>query len=376
MKRRYLRVLAVLGSLTLAAAGCSSPQNQSTGTPNSEAQSTEAQNTKTQEEQKESEESKETEAVSEAAEGEVNLEGFEEGWNFTDVGPKKIGVVPWSMAQEFNSTCAETAKQLCNQLGWEATIYDSDGDWTKMQQNLEDLIIQGVDGIIFTAIDTVAASSMVDKVHEAGIVIVDYDCCASEGNADMDVVYDDYLGGELAAQEAMKALADRENPTIVLFEAEPSIMTSGLRNNGFIEYIEKNHPEVNLIQNRTTDRTNDGCYQWALDMYAAYPEVDAFFCNWGDCATSVWYALQSAGAKDVYVIGYDATSSHLEIMQGEGEDCTFYASVAMFPEVYARTCVQKLDEIWAGTYERKGPEDQVVILPEVLRASEAKDWKH
>ncbi len=306
----------------------------------------------------------------------VNLEGFDEGWSYTDVGKKKIGIVPWSMAQEFNSTCAETSKQLCEQLGWEATVYDSDGDWTKMQQNIEDLIIQGVDGIIFTAIDTVAASSLVDRVHEAGILIVDYDCCASEGNADMDVVYDDYLGGQMAAEEAMKALEGNENPTIVMFEAEPSIMTSGLRNNGFIDYIKEKHPEVNLVQNRTTDRTNDGCYQWALDMYAAYPDVDLFFCNWGDCATSVWYALQSAGATDVYVIGYDATSSHLEIMRNEGPDCTFYASIAMFPEVYARTCVQKLNEIWAGTYKRKDATDQVVIMPEVLRASEADEWKH
>ena len=306
----------------------------------------------------------------------VNLEGFEEGWNFTDVGKKKIGIVPWSMAQEFNSTCAETCKKLCEQLGWEATIYDSDGDWTKMQQNIEDLIIQDVDGIIFTAIDTVAASSLVDKVHEAGIKIVDYDCCASEGNADMDVVYDDFLGGQIAAEQAMKALGGKEDATIVIFEAEPSIATSGLRNDGFIAYLKENYPKVNLVQNRTTDRTNDGCYQWALDMYAAYPEVDCFFCNWGDCATSVWYALQSAEATDIYVIGYDATSSHLEIMQGEGPDCTFYASVAMFPEVYAQNCVQKLNEIWAGTYQRSGADDKVVIKPEVLIASEASEWKH
>lgn len=318
----------------------------------------------------------ETESEQQLSQEAVNLEGFDEDWTYTDVGKKKIGIVPWSMAQEFNSTCAETSKRLCEQLGWEATVYDPDGDWTKMQQNIEDLIIQGVDGIIFTAIDTVAASSLVDRVHEAGILIVDYDCCASEGNADMDVVYNDYLGGQMAAEEAMKALEGVEKPTIVMFEAEPSIMTSGLRNNGFIDYIKENHPEVELVQNRTTDRTNDGCYQWALDMYAAYPDVDLFFCNWGDCATSVWYALQSASATDVYVIGYDATSSHLEIMRNEGPDCTFYASIAMFPEVYARTCVQKLNEIWAETYQRKDAADQVVIMPEVLRASEAADWKH
>ena len=122
----------------------------------------------------------ETESEQQLSQEAVNLEGFDEDWTYTDVGKKKIGIVPWSMAQEFNSTCAETSKRLCEQLGWEATVYDPDGDWTKMQQNIEDLIIQGVDGIIFTAIDTVAASSLVDRVHEAGILIVDHDCCASE----------------------------------------------------------------------------------------------------------------------------------------------------------------------------------------------------
>lgn len=182
MRRRVALCLAAVMAFSLTA--CTTQGSQSTGTAQADTEpGVSEQETTVQE-------------MTDQTSGEtVNLEGFDEGWNYTDVGKKKIGIVPWSMAQEFNSTCAETSKQLCEQLGWEATVYDSDGDWTKMQQNIEDLIIQGVDGIIFTAIDTVAASSLVDRVHEAGILIVDYDCCASEGNADMDVVYDDYLGG-------------------------------------------------------------------------------------------------------------------------------------------------------------------------------------
>ena len=318
-------------------------------------------------------------AMSITAIAEVNLEGFEEGWTFTDVGPKKIGVVPWSMAHEFNSICAETCKALCEQLGWEATIYDPDADWTKMQQILEDLIIQGVDGIIYTAIDTVAASAVVDQVHEAGIKIVNYDCCASEGNADMDVVYDDYQGGVFGGEacvEALKGKGKEDDVTIVVFDEEPSIMTSGPRVDGFCDAILAAYPNANIIKNRTADRTNDGCYQWALDMYTTYQDVDAFFCWWGDCATSAWYALQSAEATDVVMIGYDATQSHLDIMLEDGPDSNFYASVGMFPDVYAVACVEKLDEIFAGTYTRQGPEDQVKMTPEVLYAAKATEWIH
>lgn len=306
----------------------------------------------------------------------VDLTGFGEGWEFTDVGEKVVGIVPWSMAQEFNSICAETCKQLCTQLGWDATIYDPDADWTQMQSIIEDLIVQGVDGIIFTAIDADAASSIVDKCHDAGIIIVDYDCCAAAGNADMDVVYDDQMGGEMAAELMMEALDGKEDATIVVYEAEPSIASSGLRNNGFLDWMEENYPDVTIVQNRTTDRSSDGFYQWALDMYTAYPEADGFFCNQGDLATSTYYALDSAGADDVYLVGYDATSSHLQIMLDEGPECNFYASIGMFPKEYARTCVEKLDEIWAGTYERQGPDDKVMMVPEALVAPDAENWDH
>ena len=307
---------------------------------------------------------------------EVDLTGFSEGWEYTDVGKKVIGIVPWTMAQEFNSICAETAKARCEALGWEATIYDPDADWTQMQSILEDLIVQGVDGIIFTAIDAAAASTMVDRCHEAGIVIVDYDCCADAGNADMDVVYNDAMGGQIGAELMMEALGGKKDATIIVYEAEPAIASSGLRNNGFLDWMAENYPDVTIIQNRTTNRTNDGFYQWGLDMYTAYPEVDGIWLNQGDLATSVWYALDSVGADHVKIVGYDATSSHLQIMLDKGPDCNFYASIGMFPDVYATVCVEKLNEIFAGTYKRTGPEDKVMMDPIPLIASEAMNWKH
>ena len=192
----------------------------------------------------------------------------------------------------------------------------------------------------------------------------------------MDVVYDDHLGGEMAAELLMEALEGKEDATIIVYEAEPSIQTSGLRNEGFLDYMEENYPDVTIVQNRTTDRTSDGFYQWATDMYTAYPEVDGFFLNQGDLATSTWYALDAVGADDVYIVGYDATSSHHQIMLDDGSESNFYASIGMIPEEYARVCVEKLNEIWAGTYERKGPDDKIVMTPIPLLASEAEEWQY
>lgn len=61
-------------------------------------------------------------------------------------------------------------------------------------------------------------------------------------------------------------------------------------------------------------------------------------------------------------------------MLDQGPDCNFYASIGMFPDVYATVCVEKLNEIFAGTYQRSGPEDQVMLTPVPLIASEAESW--
>lgn len=288
---------------------------------------------------------------------------------------KTIAVVPWAMEQEFASTFAYSCKDLIEENGWEAVILDPEGDWAKCVQILEDLIVQQVDGIIYTAIDTDAASDMVDKVKAAGIPIIDYDCLAAAGNADASIACDDYKGGQMAAELVMEAVKGKEDAKVVIFEEEPSIVSSGKRVNGFTEYLDDNYPNVEYIKNRTTDRTREGCYNWAIDMYTTYPDVDAFFCYWGDSAIGAWNGLQSVNAKDVYLVGYDATDEEHQIMLDEGPDGHYYASIAMFPEEFANQCVSHMKMIMDGEYERKGPEDIIMFDPEILKASEAENWK-
>lgn len=289
--------------------------------------------------------------------------------------PKKIAVLPWAMAEEFATSFVNASEEYITAKGWEFITLDPNGDWNQCVQILEDLIIQQVDGIIFTAIDGSAAGAMVDKVKEAGIPIIDYDCLSEAGNADASVACDDYLGGQMAAEQVMNALHGKEDATVILYEEDPGILTSGVRNQGFTDYLDENYPNVTYIKNRGTDNTRDGCRGWAVDMYTAYPNVDAVFAYWGDGALGAWYGLQEAGGKDVYVVGYDATDEQHALMLEQGPDSTFYASVAMFPEQFAQTCADLMEQIFAGTYQRQGPEDIVMFEPELLLAAEAEAWQ-
>lgn len=285
-----------------------------------------------------------------------------------------IAIVPWNMSMSFESSFAYTAQAEIESRGWKSVIMDPAGDWAAEYTIIENLVTQGVDGIIYTAIDTNGANDAVAIAKAAGIPIVDFDCLASDGTADASVCYDDYEGGVMAAEQCMEALGEKKDAQIIVFEDEPSIASSGLRINGFKDYLAENYPDTEVVMNRASDRTSDGCYTWATDMITAYPEADAFFCYWAECTMATYNALEDAGMTDVYVIGYDATGEQQELMKNVGKDCKLYASPGMSSVKMAVKCVEYMEQILDGSYTRSGPEDIYQFKPELLTVHNAAEF--
>lgn len=287
---------------------------------------------------------------------------------------KTIAIVPWDMSMSFEAEFEQAAREAIEANGWEAVTMDPAGDWAKEYTIIENLVTQGVDGIIYTAIDTEGANDAVALANEAGIPIIDFDCLASEGGADASVQYDDTKGGEMAAEECMKALNGKEDAQIIIFEDEPSIASSGLRVNGFISWLKDKYPNVEVVKNRTSDRTSNGCYAWANDMITAYPDADAFFCYWNESTMATYNALQDAGKTDVVVVGYDATKEQQKVMQDVGADCKLVASPGMSAKKMANKCVEYMIQILNGSYTRNGAEDIYKFTPELLTVENAVEF--
>ena len=287
---------------------------------------------------------------------------------------KTIAIVPWDMAEAFAVDFSHAATDEIEAKGWTAVTMDPKGDWAQEYTIIENLVTQGVDGIIYTAIDADGANDLVAEVQKAGIPIVGYDCLASGGGEDAAVRYDDTKGGQLAAEACMKALDGKEDAQIIVFEDDPSIASSTLRVNGFCDYLAENYPDVEVILNRSQDKTADGCYIWATDMITAYPSADAFFCYWNECTMATYNALQDADKLDTYVIGYDATEEQQELMKSVGVDCKLVASPGMSPAIMALQCVDSMEAIFNGEYTRSGPEDFCELSPVLLTVENAADF--
>lgn len=287
---------------------------------------------------------------------------------------KKIAIVPWDMAETFAVDFAHAATESIESMGWEAIVMDPKGDWAQEYTILENLITQGIDGVIYTAIDSDGANDIIAEFKEAGIPIVGYDCLASDGTEDAAVRYNDVAGGALAAQYLLESLENKEDPQIILFESDPSISSSILREQGFIDYMKEHCPNADIVLNRSQDISANGCYTWANDMITAYPDADGFFCYWSDCTMATYNALKDAGITDVRIAGYDATEDQKAAMAADGVDGLLQVCPGMSAAKMARQCVQFLDEIYNGTYERTGPEDIYEMDPVVLTAENAAEF--
>ena len=143
---------------------------------------------------------------------------------------------------------------------------------------------------------------------------------------------------------------------------------------GLMYEVGENYPDVEVVLNRTQDKTSDGCYIWATDMITAHPETDAIFCYWAECAMATYNALQDAGNTRTKIIGYDATEEQQETMKKDGEDGQLYASPGMSPSKMATQCIVLMEDIFADKYKRNGPEDIYEMDPVLLNVHNAEEF--
>lgn len=288
---------------------------------------------------------------------------------------KTLAVLPFSMSQEFGADMVG-AVQTAAKDNYEVTVLDPNFDLPTQVSMIEDLVVQGVDGIIFSAIDTTSMGTLVDKVKAAGIKIIDYDCTVAEGNTDASIRSDDQEGGRLAAEILMNKVKD-DHATIIVYGTASTIGTGYLRNTGFKKYMQEKYPDVTIIETRPSEGagTRDGCRAWAVDMVTAYPEAKGFFTFYGDGAIGTYYGLQEAGRTDITLVGYDATEEQKKIMENDGPQCILTASIAQYPNKMGEMAVDIMGKLFDGAYTRKGPEDVLYITPGVLQANDVKNFK-
>ncbi len=269
----------------------------------------------------------------------------------TDTGAKsfKIGMANFSQCCPYfigmNNAVIAQAAGYSN-----VTIVstDANGDAAKFQSDIEDLIAQGVDGVIISGAWLEQAPAALDALKSAGVPTVLVDRIFTQGAAE---AYDAYIGPDnftIGVQNG-QYIADRLNGQGVVVELRggPADNSIGLNRSNGVNSILSTYSGITVVV--APDFGNwgaDGGIALMEDLLASNPTIDAVFCENDSMCLGAQTAIKDAGRSDeMFLVGVDGENAALEAIMNN----TNYAATGLNnSDIIGRAAFNQMIAILAG----------------------------
>jgi len=218
---------------------------------------------------------------------------------------------------------------------------DANGDAAKFQSDIEDLIAQGIDGIVISGAWLEEAPAALDALAAEGIPTVLVDRQFGKGSSGAYTSYigpDNYTIGVQDGQYIAGRLAGEG--VVVQLRGGPADNSIGLnRSNGMLSVLET-YPGITVVTAPDYGGWSaDGGIALMEDMLAANDTIDAVFCENDSMCLGAQTAIADAGrSEEMFLVGVDGESAALEaIINGTN---------------YAATGLNNSDQIGRAAFHR------------------------
>jgi ribose transport system substrate-binding protein len=235
----------------------------------------------------------------------------------------RIGVANFTLCCAYFIGMDEAAQQEAAAYGnIEVISTDAGGDAAKLTSDVEDLLAQGVDGLIISAGPLESAPAALDAADRAGVPVVMVDRKLTGGP------YTSWIGpdNEAIGRQDGEYIADRleGEGKLLVISGGPADNTIGLaRTNGMLSVVEQTSIEV-VRAPQFGEWSEDGGLAVTEDMLAAHDDIDAIFCENDSMCLGAQKAVQDAGrTDDIFLVGVDGQKEALQaILEGTNYEAT------------------------------------------------------
>lgn len=272
----------------------------------------------------------------------------------------RIAVVVSTLNNPWFVVLAETARQRAAELGYAATIFDSQNDPAKESQHFDDLIAAGYSAVLLNCTDAKGSIANVRRARAANIPVFCMDREIEASDAAVSQVLSDSYSGCVALGQYFVDQVGESGKYIELLGLVGDNNT-WTRSQGFHSVVDR-FPGLKMVarQSGEFDRAR------AMDVLQALlqrnPDIDAVFCGNDAMAMGAYQALLAAGkAGRVKIFGFDGSDDVVKAI-AEGK---ITATVMQFPKTMARTAAEDADRYIRG--ERTFPQRLLVAVQLVTR---------
>jgi ribose transport system substrate-binding protein len=251
---------------------------------------------------------------------------------------KKIAVIVSTLNNPWFVVLGETAKARAVELGYDATLFDSQNDTAKEAAHFENVLAGGYQAILFNPTDANGSIASVLKAKAAGIPVFCIDREINSTNAaTAQMLSDSYSGCVKLGQYFVKTVG-KEGEYAELLGLVGDNNTWN-RSKGFHSVVDR-YPGLKMVVQQSGEFDRAKGMEVMESILQSHPGIKAVFCGNDAMAMGAYQALVSANKADqVKIFGFDGADDAVKLI-AEGK---ITATGMQFPKTMARQSAEFAD---------------------------------
>ncbi|HXI75032.1 MAG TPA: D-ribose ABC transporter substrate-binding protein [Pyrinomonadaceae bacterium] len=258
-------------------------------------------------------------------------------------GKAKIAVVISTLNNPWFVVLGNTAKARAEELGYDATIFDSQNDTAKEAAHFENLIAGGCKAILFNPTDAEGSIANVRKAKEKGIPVFCIDREINTTNAaTAQILSDNSTGCVALGQYFVKQVGETGEYAELLGIVGDN--NTWNRSKGFHRVVDR-YPGLKMVAQQSADFDRSKGLEVMESILQGHPNIKAVFCGNDAMAMGAYQALVAAGKdKQVKVFGFDGADDVVRLIAEK----KIQATGMQFPKLMAQQAAEFADQYIKG----------------------------
>jgi ribose transport system substrate-binding protein len=240
-----------------------------------------------------------------------------------------IAIISKGFQHQFWQAVRAGAEQAAEEFDVEITFEgpDTEADVEQQIQQLQVALDKSPAAIGFAALDSQAATPLLEQAEAAGIPVIAFDSGVDSDIPVATAATDNLAAAAEAAKQMVEAIGGEGKVALIVHDQ--TSLTGVQRRDGFVEYIEENAPDVEIVEIQYGGGDQAESADLAKAIIAAHPDLKGIYGSNEGSAIGVVQAVKELGLPDgqLIIIGFDSGKAQTDAIR----DGLMYGAITQNP---------------------------------------------